>query len=121
MAKKNKGEPTADELQEQIDGLRAIAEALGVDDVDAALDDIAYRRDGTPVWLGAPGEPKTEGGEPKTEGGEPSPMRSRARGTLRGGGRTGPQSKPVKDMSEGEKVRHYREIVRPDIMGESNA
>ena len=48
-------------------------------------------------------------------------MRSRARGTLRGGGRTGPQSKPVKDMSEGEKVRHYREIVRPDIMGESNA
>ena len=38
---------------------------------------------------------------------------------MRGGGRTGGGAKPVKEMSEAEKVKHYRETVRPDVMGES--
>lgn len=149
--KKKDGERDPDELAEENEGLRAIAEALGVDDVDKALDDIAYRKDGSPIWLGAPADPQgdeggpeggdgKEGGDegaegagdatgdsegPKPAGGSangdnkgPVRARTRPRGALRGGGRTGGAAKPVKEMTDAEKAKHYREVVRPDIMGE---
>lgn len=139
MAKKPKpDERDADDLLEEIAGLRTIAEALGVEDVDAALDDIAYRRDGSPVWLGAPetppeppggGESGSEGEGGETPPGEPSgdpgasegdqgetgggARRGGARrgGLLRGTGRTGGAGKPVADMSQAEKVAAYRREV----------
>ena len=53
MAKRTKADETVDRLQDQLEGLIAILRhvAPGVD-LDAELENVAFRRDGTPVYIG---------------------------------------------------------------------
>ena len=83
--------------------LRAIIARLGPDgfDVEAELDNVAFKRDGTPVWLGetaAPAEPPA-----------PPPVRKLPRSTQRSSGSRRPN---LKNMNTEELADHYQKVMQ---------
>lgn len=101
-------DPELTKAKEENAALRALLQHHGGEgmDIDAELDNIAYRRDGTPVYIGG-GKPSKGGDEEKER--RPVQRSERQRELQR------PSRTPdIKSMTHEERSKHYQKVALPE-------